>query len=38
MSGRAVIRGKMGITTQRQREQAMLLTQVDKSREPVSIM
>jgi len=33
-SGRAVIRGKIEIATQRQREQAMLLTQVDKSREP----
>jgi hypothetical protein len=38
MSGLTVIRGKMGIATQRQREQEMLLTQVDKSREPVSIM
>ena len=33
-SGRAVIRGKIGIATQRQRERAMLLAQVDKSREP----
>ena len=33
-SGRAVIRGKMGIATQRQRERAMLLAQADKSREP----
>ncbi len=33
-SGRAVIRSKMGIAAQRQREQAILLTQVDKSREP----
>jgi hypothetical protein len=33
-SGRAVIRGKIEIATQRQHEQAMLLTQVDKSREP----
>ena len=33
-SGRAVIRGKIGIATQREREQAMLLAQVDKSREP----
>ena len=34
MSGRAVICGKMGIATQRQRERAMLLAQVDKSRKP----
>jgi hypothetical protein len=33
-SGRAVIRSKIGIATQWQREQAMLLAQVDKSREP----
>jgi len=33
-SGRAVIHGKIGIATQRQRERAILLTQVDKSREP----
>ncbi len=33
-SGRAVIRGKIGIATQRQREQAILLAQVDRSREP----
>jgi len=33
-SGRAVICGKIGIATQRQRERAMLLAQVDKSREP----
>jgi hypothetical protein len=33
-SGCAVIRGKIGIATQRQRERAMLLAQVDKSREP----
>ncbi len=32
-SGCAVIRGKIGIATQRQHEQAMLLAQVDKSRE-----
>jgi len=34
MSSHAVIRGKMGIATQRQREWAMLVAQVDKSREP----
>ena len=33
-SGRAVIRGKLSIATQRQRERAMLLAHVDKSREP----
>jgi hypothetical protein len=33
-SGRAVIRSKMGIAAQRQRERAILLAQVDKSREP----
>ena len=33
-SGRAVICGKIGIATQWQREQAMLLAQGDKSREP----
>ena len=33
-SGRAVIRSKIEIATQRQHEQAMLLAQVDKSREP----
>ena len=33
-SGCTVIRGKIGITTQRQRERAMLLAQVDKSHEP----
>ncbi len=33
-SGCAVIRGKIGIATQRQREQAMLLAQVDNSCEP----
>ena len=33
-SGRAVIHGKIGIATQRQRERAILLAQVDKSREP----
>ena len=33
-SGRTVIRGKLLIATQRQREQAMLLAHVDKSREP----
>ena len=34
-SGRAVIHGKIGIATQRQRERAILLAQVDKSRELV---
>jgi hypothetical protein len=33
-SGHAVIHGKIGIATQRQHERAMLLAQVDKSREP----
>ena len=33
-SGRAVIHGKIGIATQRQRERAILLAQVDKSHEP----
>ena len=33
-SGRAVIRGKLSIATQRQRKRAMLLAHVDKSREP----
>jgi hypothetical protein len=33
-SGRAVICGKIGIATQQQREQAMLLAQVDESHEP----
>jgi len=33
-SGRAVICGKIGIATQRQHERAILLAQVDKSREP----
>jgi hypothetical protein len=33
-SGRAVIRGKLLIATQQQRERAMLLAHVDKSREP----
>ena len=33
-SGRAVIRSKLLIATQRQRERAMLLAHVDKSREP----
>ena len=33
-SGRAVIRGKLSIATQQQRERAMLLAHVDKSREP----
>ena len=34
MSGRAVIHGKIGIATQRQRARAMLLSQADKSRVP----
>ena len=34
MSGRAASRGKLAEASQRQREQAMLLTRVDKSREP----
>ena len=33
-SDRAVIHGKIGIATQRLREQAILLAQVDKPREP----
>ena len=33
-SGRAVVRGKLSIASQRQREQAKLLAHVDKSREP----
>ena len=33
-SGRTVIRSKIGIATQRQRERAFLLAQVDKFREP----
>jgi hypothetical protein len=34
MSGCAASRGKLAEASQRQREQAMLLAQVDKSREP----
>jgi hypothetical protein len=33
-SGRAVVRGKLSIASQRQRERAKLLAHVDKSREP----
>ena len=33
-SGHAVIHGKIGIATQRQHEQAILLAQVEKSHEP----
>ena len=33
--GRTVIRGKIAMATQRQRERAFLLANVDKSREPV---
>ncbi len=33
--GRTVFRGKIAMATQRQRERAFLLAQVDKSREPV---
>ena len=36
LSGRTVVHGKIGIATQRQRERAMLLARVDKSREPAA--